>query len=102
MTQGRPLTKIDRDARLNLRISSDVYARLERLGEQMGIPAATLGAVAIGEYVNKLEVNQNLMKSVATGLVDSFATLIEGQLNDEGAQARLASALAASLPHKSA
>ena len=49
-----------RTQRLNVRLNSDLVSRLDEIAEQMGLPASTLGALAIGEYVMKHRKNDEL------------------------------------------
>lgn len=46
-------TNVDRTVRLNVRLNEDMYSKLSRVAEYMGVPASTLGAIAVAEYVNQ-------------------------------------------------
>lgn len=43
----------ERTVRVALRIHDDMYQKLCKVSAHMGIPASTIGAIALAEYVNK-------------------------------------------------
>ena len=44
-----------RSCDVRLRLTEDVYARLERLSDRMGMPPSTLACYAVGDYIKRQE-----------------------------------------------
>lgn len=74
-----------RTVRLNVRLQPELKDKLDQVADSMGLPASTLGAVAIGEYVRtKMLQNQVFADSSnAIGQAISGAMEILGKSDDE-------------------
>ena len=71
--------EIIKDARLNVRMTSDIMSRLQAIAKDMGISVSALGAVAIAEYVQSKE-RQN---SIVQQQVKATTKVIQESLNPE-------------------
>jgi len=69
--------RVDRDTRLNIRVHQSVYDRMHALADQMGIAAATLGAVAISEYLARQEAQTKQQQVIATAMVNAMGPMLE-------------------------
>jgi len=92
--------KVDRDARLNIRVSQDVLDRMHALASKMGIPAATLGAVAISEYLTRNEMQERQIMAIAASMSQGMNDLLKGMVEQEG-QAELRASAIESIGHVS-
>jgi replicative DNA helicase len=75
--------RVDRDTRLNIRVHQTVYDRMHALAESMGIAAATLGAVAVSEYLAKHEAQSKQQEVIARTMVDMMQPMFEKLLQEE-------------------
>lgn len=68
-----------RTVRLNVRLNGDMMERLELVAADIGVPASTLGAVAIGEYVQKKFNEKQLIAGAGNNLkefMESFGRML--------------------------
>lgn len=71
--------KIVRADSLRIKIDSTMTQRLERLARLMGLPTATLGAVAIGQYV----LQQERALSIVSAITDTVGKQVGEQIADQ-------------------
>lgn len=57
-----------RDKRVQIRVSDDIYNRLLWISQDMGIPPATLASVALSEYLIRKERERAVVKSISDDL----------------------------------
>lgn len=81
--------RVDRDTRLNIRVHQSVYDRMHALADTMGIAAATLGAVAISEYLARQELPQKQQEAIARSMTEvigpTLTAMLEKLAEQEGA-----------------
>lgn len=87
--------EVQRVTRLNVRLSDEMSGRLDRLAETMGIPASTLAAVAVAEYVNNKTAQRDLMHLVAEKQAERAGEMLEKLFADPATLAAMASAVEA-------
>jgi predicted transcriptional regulator len=71
--------KIVRADSLRIKVDSTMTKRLERLARLMGLPTATLGAVAIGQYV----LQQERSLSIVSAITDTVGKQVGEQLAEQ-------------------
>jgi len=84
---------VQRAVRLNLRLSEEMLDRVNALARQMGIPAATLGSVAVAEYVERHDTQRQQMTLIAEKVAESSTKAAQAFFADPKALAMVASAL---------
>lgn len=74
MALGVRVQPVKRKASFRVRVSADVFSRLERLAEAFGVPVATLGALAVGRFLASEERGlvgaERVAEAIAEGAVD--------------------------------
>lgn len=85
--------ELQRSVRLNLRLSENMMDRVNALCQQMGIPPATLGSVAVAEYVERHDTQRQQMVLIAEKVAESSTRAAEAFFADPKALATLAGAL---------
>ena len=75
------MSETNRTARLNVRLTPDLEQAIKEEAEYSGVPAATLGTIAISNYVkerqHKREFERQLQTSIAKATAKKFLDLIE-------------------------
>ena len=84
-----------RNTRLNVRLAPDMLQRVSRVAERLGLAPATVGAIAIAEYVNRKDSERELMEMIARTQGAAALQLAEKIFEDPEALARMASAVEA-------
>ncbi len=82
-----------RATRLNVRLSQGMMDEVSQVAERMGLAPATVGAIAIAEYVNAKKSQRELMQMTAERTAAHSAGVIERVFSDPAALARMASAV---------
>jgi predicted transcriptional regulator len=67
--------------RINVRLQPEMSEKLERLAMKMGIAPATLGAVAIAEYVNGKLAQSDMMERTAQLTAERSGDIMEQMLS---------------------
>ena len=81
----------NRSRRINVRLTDDMHDRVELLSQEMGLPASTLCAIAVSEYViNKERVKQQFEAQI-TSNERIVAEKLEEIFGNEQLQALIAS-----------
>ena len=80
MSEKKPTR--ERTERLNVRLQASMLERVEELARELGIPAATLGAVAIGEYVRTQFRQKEIMLKSAKLSSEKSALVLSNLLTD--------------------
>jgi predicted transcriptional regulator len=99
------MTKIplefQRTTRLNVRLSSEMMEKVDQVAKRMGLAGATIGAIAIAEYINKKSAETELMELVADRTATKGAQLLEQIFADPERLAIMANVVEASEAPKS-
>lgn len=61
-----------RDRKVGIRVTPDMYARLEHLAGHYGVSVSALAAMAIGQYVSQHERQITMQSTVADLIVQEF------------------------------
>lgn len=80
-----------RTVRLNVRLNADSMARLDELSERLGVPASTIGAVAIGEYVSKKMLEKEAFIAAVNAAEGAVKQMTDMFMNPEKLQSLVAS-----------
>jgi len=86
-------TNRKREYRLNVRLEDEMLKRLNELSKEMCIAPATLGALAIAEYVNMKLANKNMQERTAQLVADKTGQVMDGILADPNTFKLMASAI---------
>jgi predicted transcriptional regulator len=90
-----------RTTRLNVRLSSEMMEKVDQVAKRMGLAGATIGAVAIAEYINKKSVETELMELIAEKTAAKGFELAEQIFADPERLALMANAVESSEAPKS-
>lgn len=82
-----------RSCDIRLRLTEDVYDRLDRLSERMGMPPSTLACYAVGDYIKRQEDSTRAGQMALMNLAKTMAV----QLDDVDLEAVTQAAIAAQL-----
>lgn len=74
------VSEIKREESIRVRLSSEMKGRLEILAELMSVPAATLAAVAIGQWVRIQELSVCAIAVQEGGLIGAFNEAVKEQV----------------------
>lgn len=69
---------IRRTVRVNTRLQPEVKSRLDAIAQEMGMPASTLAAVAICEYVQKKTLERQMLTTVHGALTGAVREIFSG------------------------
>jgi len=83
------VSEVKRVESVRIRLAGDMKDRLMRLGTRLGVPAATLCAVAIGQWVSNQEASLGAVERSTTAIAEQMGKVMEEQLklfvaNDAG------------------
>lgn len=84
-----------RNTRLNVRLAPDMLERVGRVAERLGLAPATVGAIAVAEFVNRKDSERELMEMIAKTQGAAALQALERVFADPEALARMASAVEA-------
>lgn len=67
-----------RTVRVNTRLQPEVKARLDSISADLGMPASTLAAIAICEYVSKKNLEKQAFMGIASAAESAISGMIQG------------------------
>ena len=87
-------TDRERIARLNVRLSPEMFSRLQVVADEMGMSPSTVAAVAVGEYVNaKARLAVQLEKTVQASAAE-VGKMFESLMANPAALSQIVAAVA--------
>lgn len=82
-----------RTGRLNVRLEQEMIDRLEELSVELCIAPATIGALAIADYVNSRLANKKMQERTAQLVADRTGQAMEGIFSDPATLKLMASVI---------
>lgn len=91
LLMSEPKVRDMRDLRLNVRLNSDMFSRLNAIADGKGLPSATIAALAIADYVQsqeRLRLQLELQaQATAQALTSAMPAILESLGGTEGLEA---------------
>ena len=70
-----------RTIRVNVRLNPETMAKLEVVSNDLGVPASTVGAVAIGEYINRKFAEKQIHASASNAAAETVRLMSDRVLD---------------------
>lgn len=77
-------TTSDRSKRIQIRVSEDIYSRMQRLADEYGIAHSTLASIAVSEYLVKKERELSIVESAKESLDSQFSGMAKILMDQAG------------------